>query len=81
MFKWTVTGLIKKTEKILKQNNTMNIEQIYFEDTDERGGGQTLEVRTLAKFKDFSGNKRPVSCISWKNCKESVTYMLYVFKV
>ncbi len=35
MFKWTVTGLIKKTENVLKQNNTMNIEDIYFEDFDE----------------------------------------------
>ena len=71
MFKWTVTGLIKKTENILKQNNTMDIEQIYFEDVDEEtGNAQTLEVKTLAKFKDYSGNKRPVSCISWKNCKD-----------
>ena len=31
MFKWTVTGLIKRTETVLKQNNTMNIEEIYFE--------------------------------------------------
>jgi len=35
MFKWTVTGLMKKTENVLKQNNTMNIEEIYFEDFDE----------------------------------------------
>ena len=69
MFKWTVTGLIKKTENVLKQNNTMNIEEIYFEDFDEAGGTQTLEVKTLAKFKDFSGKKRPVSRISWKNCQ------------
>ena len=27
---WTVTGLIKRTEGVLRQNNTMNIEQIYF---------------------------------------------------
>ena len=69
MFKWTVTGLMKKTENVLKQNNTMNIEEIYFEDFDEAGGIQTLEVKTLAKFKDFSGKKRPVSRISWKNCQ------------
>ena len=69
MFKWTVTGLMKKTENVLKQNNTMNIEEIYFEDFDEAGGVQTLDVKTLAKFKDFSGKKRPVSCISWKNCQ------------
>ena len=69
MFKWTVTGLMKKTENVLKQNNTMNIEEIYFEDFDEAGGIQTLDVKTLAKFKDFSGKKRPVSCISWKNCQ------------
>ena len=25
MFKWTVTGLIKRTETVLKQNNTMDI--------------------------------------------------------
>ena len=65
MFKWTMSSLIKKTESVLKQNNTMNIEEIYFdeiEDCSETGG--TIEVKTLAKFKDFSGSKSPVSCIS-----------------
>ena len=78
MFKWTVTGLIKKAEKVLKQNNTMNIEEIYFEDLDETGSVQTLEVKTLAKFKDFSGHKRPVSYITWKNCQEGLIYTLFV---
>ena len=78
MFKWTVSGLIKKTERVLKQNNTINIEEIYFEDSDERGSAQSLEVRTLAKFKDFSGNKRPVSCISWKNCQGGFSFILFV---
>ena len=72
MFKWTVTGLIKKTETILKQNNTMNIEEIYFEDmkVEEGGNAQSLTVKTLAKFKDYSQHRRPVSCISWKYCVE-----------
>ena len=72
MFKWTVTGLIKKTETILKQNNTMNIEEIYFEDmkVDEGGNAQSLTVKTLAKFKDYSQHRRPVSSISWKYCLE-----------
>ena len=68
MFKWTVTGLMKKTENVLKQNNTMNIEEIYFEDFDEASGIQTLEVKTLAKLRDCSDKKRPLSCISTKNC-------------
>ena len=71
MFKWTVSGLIKKTENVLRQNNTMNIEQIYFEDVDDIGNAQTLEVKTLAKFKDHSKHKRPVSSISWQNCENS----------
>ena len=54
MFKWTVTGLIKRTETVLKQNNTMDIEQIYFENmkkTEDTGSAQSLTVKTLAKFK------------------------------
>ena len=70
MFKWTVTGLIKKTETVLKQNNTMDIEEVYFPDLDDTGSVQSLDVKTLARFKDFSGRRRPVSCISWKKCAE-----------
>ena len=56
MFKWTVTGLIKRTETVLKQNNTMDIEEIYFENmkrTEDTGSAQSLTVKTLAKFKVF----------------------------
>ena len=73
MFKWTMVGLMKRTENVLKQNNTMDIDGTYFDNLDETGSAQTLEVRTLAKFKDFSGNKRPVSNISWKNCQVGLT--------
>ena len=56
MFKWTVTGLIKRTETVLKQNNTMDIEEIYFENmkrTEDTGSATSLTVKTLAKFKVF----------------------------
>ena len=56
MFKWTVTGLIKRTETVLKQNNTMDIEEIYFDNmkrTEDTGSAQSLTVKTLAKFKVF----------------------------
>ena len=57
MFKWTVTGLIKRTETVLKQNNTMDIEEIYFENmkrTEDTGSATSLTVKTLAKFKVFA---------------------------
>ena len=45
MFKWTVTGLIKKTETVLKQNNTMNIEEIYFENHKKTAEGGSSMVK------------------------------------
>ena len=70
MFKWTTSRLMKNMEKVLKQNNTMDIEEVYFPDLDDTGSVQSLDVKTLARFKDFSGHRRPVSCISWKKCAE-----------
>ena len=81
MFKWTVTGLIKKTETVLKQNNTMDIEEIYFDDmkkTEDAGNAQSLTVKTLAKFKDYSNHRRPVSCISWKCCLEPQVHTIHI---
>lgn len=81
MFKWTVTGLIKKTETVLKQNNTMDIEEIYFDDmkkTEDAGNAQSLTVKTLAKFKDYSNHRRPVSCISWKCCLEPQVHTIFL---
>ena len=67
----TVTGLIKRAETVLKQNNTMNIEEIYFDKlSEDTGSAQSLTVKTLAKFKDFSKHRRPVSNISWKLARE-----------
>ena len=49
MFKWTVAGLIKKTENVLKQNNTMNIEEIYFENCKKSAEGGSSMVPYLEK--------------------------------
>ena len=74
----TVTGLIKRAETVLKQNNTMNIEEIYFDNmTEDTGSAQSLTVKTLAKFKDFSKHRRPVSNISWKLSREPQVAIAY----
>ena len=51
MFKWTVTGLIKKTETVLKQNNTMNIEEIYFENHKKTAEGGSSMVIIILKHR------------------------------
>ena len=67
MFKWTTSKLSEKMEKILQQNNVINIEELYFDDIEENTEPSTLTTRTLAKFKDFSNKRRPVSCLAWKH--------------
>jgi hypothetical protein len=61
---------MKSMEKVLRQNNTMDIEEVYFPDPDDTGHVQSLEVKTLARFKDSSGRRRPVSCIAWRKGPE-----------
>ena len=59
--------------------------QVYFPDPDEVGQVQSLGVKTLARwggswhpprFKDCSGRRRPVSCISWRKCRRLVLLAL-----
>ena len=68
-FKWTINRLMNSMEKVFKQNNVMDIEELYFEDMEDSTEPSTLMTKTLARFKDFSGRRRPVSCLAWKNCK------------
>ena len=55
--------LIKSTEKILKENLTLNVENHYFDDDIEGCDNKILEdnkLSTVVKFKDTSGKNRPV---------------------
>ena len=61
MFKYSTTKLGKTMEKVLKQNITLNIEELYFTDVEEPPDYNAKKVKVVAKFKDFSKHKRPVS--------------------
>ena len=69
MFKYTTTRLGETMAKALKQNNTLNLEEIYFEDVEETPGSSSKKVTIIGKLKDFSGRKRPVSCLAWQRVK------------
>ena len=75
MFKYSTTKLGKSMEKVLKQNITLDIEELYFTDVEEApdhevclirlfSGSfprQAKRVKVVAKLKDFSNHRRPVS--------------------
>ena len=55
--------MIKRTEKLLKENRTLNIEGQYFDDNEDQCDSKILEeskLETAVKFKDVSGRNRPV---------------------
>ena len=58
----TFIQLIKRTEKLLKENRTLNIEGHYFDDEDlcENKILEESKLETAVKFKDVSGKNRPV---------------------
>ena len=69
MFKYTTTKLGQTMAKALKQNNTLNLEEMYFDDIEESPGSNSKKVTIIAKLKDFSGRRRPVSCLAWQRVK------------
>ena len=76
LFKFTTIKLAQTISKLLKENNTVNLEQIYF--TDERENGKIFDdtdskarVTIICKLKDFSQRRRPVSCLSWQKSSTS----------
>ena len=42
----------------------MDIEEVYFPDLDDTGSVQSLDVKTVARFKDFSRHRRPVNSVT-----------------
>ena len=70
MFKYTTTRVCDTMAKALKQNNTLNLEEIYFEEAEENPSSNSKKVTIIAKLKDFSGRKRPVSCLAWQRVKK-----------
>ena len=70
LFKFTTIKLAETISKLLKENNTVNLEQIYF--TDEKESSNIMDdndrVTIICKLKDFSKRRRPVSCLSWQKC-------------
>ena len=73
--RYTTTKLGKVMENVLKQNNTLNLEEMYFEDVEPVLDVNKKMVVTMAKFKDHSGRRRPVSCLAWqKVCGHSVGF-------
>jgi hypothetical protein len=74
MFKWTTTRLMKNVEKVLQQNNVMDIEELYFLDLEDNSESSTLTTKTLARFKDNSGRRRPVGCLAWKHSKVEICF-------
>ena len=66
MFHYTTVRLGLRMENTLMQNNTMDLEEMYFEEVESEEDIEEEKVITIARFKDFSGHKRPVSCLSWQ---------------
>ena len=76
LFKFTTIKLAQTISKVLKENNTVNLEQIYF--TDEKETTKIIDenesearVTIICKLKDFSKRRRPVSCLSWQKSSPS----------
>ena len=79
MFKFTTIKLAQTISKVLKENNTVNLEQIYFSAGDhnqnfEDDGDGKDQVTVICKLKDFSKRRRPVSCLSWQNESLAVSH-------
>ena len=74
MFKYATVKLSEIIVQALKQNQTMtDIEQTYFEEEGEEDSADpraladpAQAVKVVAKFKDFSKRRRPVSHVSWQ---------------
>ena len=66
MFIYTTVKLGIMMENTLKQNNTLDIEGMYFEDIEPEENIHKKKFIAMAKFKDFSGRRRPVSSLSWQ---------------
>ena len=68
LFKFTTIKLAETISKLLKENNTLNLEQIYFTEEKETDDSETSPARVtiICKLKDFSKRRRPVSCLSWQ---------------
>ena len=69
MFKWTISKLIERTERVLMQNNVIDIEEQYFTDIQEDLDNSTLMPKIVAKYKDFSRKRRPISCLCFEPTK------------
>lgn len=70
-----MTKLIMRMEKEIKQNQTMNLETIYYEagsaECDDDTEEEDDKVHTVTRFKDMSGKKRPVSSLCWQAGEET----------
>ena len=69
MFIFTLSKLIIKVERVLKENSTLAVEEQYFdnEDTEDDNIVEKHKLSTLTKFRDNSRDSRSVSCFSWKH--------------
>ena len=67
MFLYTTVKLGIMMENTLKQNNTFDIEGMYFDDVEPEEDIHKEKFISMAKFKDFSGYRRPVSSLSWQS--------------
>ena len=68
MFLYTMVKLSMVMEKTLKQNNTIDLAEIYFDDDEPEADVENDRIMAIAKFKDFSGHRRPVSSLAWQKC-------------
>lgn len=68
MFKYSTLKLAKSITSVLLQNQTLNdIEEPYYDEDEERDvvSDPSKAVKIVAKFKDFSKRRRPVSHLAW----------------
>ena len=75
LFKYTTSQLLETVETGLKENQIFpDLDRHYFTEQMENHSSfdhsdelsDDKRVKVVAKFKDFSGRRRPVSCLSWK---------------
>ena len=74
MFKYTTLKLAKSITSVLIQNQTLNdIEETYYDEEEEKTNvsDPRKAVKIVAKFKDFSKRRRPVSHLSWLRSSSS----------
>ena len=81
MYKYTMSKLSEAVNKVLKENQTLHgMDQSYYDDTtdtdnrsmQENFDKDTTPIRVVARFKDFSKQRRPVSYVSWSSCSRHV---------